>query len=150
MAWSQRTSIPGELSGTGISSCERPPNFNGGRTGPTSNSREAPRMVGFLSCPALDLDVFSAAITCVRIHQDFSLFWVTLLPHARLFPGLNLGRSIWLGDWALCVWSWKGRKDGVRMTKGPIKGDGRSFLPPKRPSPPSAPLGSWCVSGYLL
>lgn len=60
--------------------------------------------LGLRPPPALAPGVFSAAVTCVRVHQDFSLFWVTLLPHARLFPGLGLGRGLWLGPWTLRIW----------------------------------------------
>lgn len=95
-------------------------------------------MAVLLSHPALDLGLSSAAITCVWIHQDFSLFGVTLLPHARLFPGLGLGWSIWLGHWTFRVWNEVEGKEGLSEADqwAPIKGDVELSPPPPHSSSP--------------
>lgn len=79
-----------------------------------------------------------AAITCVRIHQDFSPFGVTLLPHAGLVAGLRLGGSVWLGHGPLRVWNAvEGKEDGGKLAVGPQAGP-----LPRLPRPrPEGPLG---------
>ena len=87
--------------------------------------------------PHPDLGLSAAAITCVWIHEDLSLFWVTLLPHAGLFPGLSLRWGFRLGHGSLRVWSEVEGKEGLRDVhqRVSINGDGEPSPPlPWRPS----------------
>lgn len=77
--------------------------------------------------------VFSAAITCVWIHQDFSVSRVTLLPHARLFPGLSLGWGIWLGRCPLRIWNEREGKAQGKVTEG---SSSRALADTSLPEPP--------------
>lgn len=82
----------------------------------TKRSPPAPELRlgwGLLSRPAPTWGLSAAAITCVWIHEDLSLFWVTLLPHAGLFPGLSLRWGFRLGHGSLRVWSEVEGKDGL-------------------------------------